>query len=34
VSALWGHCLKERGVCECNPGYLLHPGGFCRPIAQ
>jgi len=34
VSALWGHCLKERGVCECNAGFQLHPGGFCRPIAR
>ena len=34
VSALWGHCLKERGVCECNVGFELHPAGYCQPIAK
>jgi len=34
VSALWGHCVKDRGVCECNAGFELHPGGYCQPIAK
>jgi hypothetical protein len=34
VSALWGHCVKESGVCECNTGFELHPGGYCQPIAK
>ena len=34
TNALWGHCVKESGVCECNPGYELHPGGYCQPIAK
>lgn len=34
VSALWGHCVKETGVCECNPGFELHPSGSCQPIAN
>lgn len=34
VSALWGHCVKETGVCECNAGFELHPGGSCQPIAK
>jgi len=34
VSALWGHCVKESGVCECNPGFELHPAGSCQPIAK
>jgi len=34
VSALWGRCLKDSGVCECNAGFELHPGGYCQPIAN
>ncbi|MEO6603848.1 MAG: hypothetical protein ABIQ16_28450 [Polyangiaceae bacterium] len=34
VSALWGRCVKESGVCECNVGFELHPGGSCQPIAK
>jgi len=34
VSALWGHCVKETGVCECKAGFELHPGGSCRPSAK
>jgi len=34
VSALWGHCVKETGVCECKAGFELHPGGSCQPIAK
>ncbi len=34
VSALWGHCLKESGVCECYAGFELHPSGYCQPIAN
>ncbi|MEI9952959.1 MAG: hypothetical protein WDO74_29280 [Pseudomonadota bacterium] len=34
VSALWGHCMKDSGVCECNAGFELHPGGYCQPIAK
>jgi hypothetical protein len=34
VSALWGHCAKDRGVCECNAGFELHPGGYCQPVAR
>jgi hypothetical protein len=34
VSALWGHCVQETGVCECNAGFELHPAGSCRPIAK
>ncbi len=34
TSALWGRCIKETGVCECNPGFELHPGGYCQPIAK
>jgi hypothetical protein len=30
VSALWGKCT-EQGVCVCNPGFELSPGGYCRP---
>ncbi|HEY0469734.1 MAG TPA: hypothetical protein VGC79_36340 [Polyangiaceae bacterium] len=34
VSALWGRCLKDSGVCECNAGFELHPGGYCQPIVK
>jgi len=34
VSALWGHCLKDSGVCECNAGFELHPSGHCQPNAK
>ncbi len=34
VSALWGHCVKDQGVCECNAGFELHPSGYCQPIAK
>jgi hypothetical protein len=34
VSALWGRCVKETGVCECKPGFELHPGGSCQPSAK
>lgn len=34
VSALWGHCLKDSGVCECNAFFELHPSGYCQPIAN
>ena len=34
VSALWGHCLKDSGVCECNAGFELHPSGHCQPSAK
>lgn len=34
VSALWGRCVKETGVCECNAGFELHPGGHCQPVAK
>jgi hypothetical protein len=30
VSALWGRCT-ELGVCECNDGFRLNPGGACEP---
>jgi len=32
VSALWGKCT-ESGVCVCNPGFELSPGGYCRPAS-
>jgi len=32
VSALWGKCT-EQGVCVCNPGFELGPGGYCRPAS-
>ena len=32
VSALWGKCT-ETGVCVCNPGFELSPGGYCRPAS-
>ncbi|HYQ00753.1 MAG TPA: hypothetical protein VER96_18890 [Polyangiaceae bacterium] len=34
VSALWGHCVKETGVCECNAGFELEPGGHCQPLMK
>src|SRR6478609_11901070 len=34
VSALWGHCVKETGVCECNTGFELEPGGHCQPLLK
>jgi len=34
VSALWGHCTPSTGVCSCNPGFELHPGGYCQPNTQ
>lgn len=34
VSALWGRCVKETGVCECNAGFELHPGGSCQPVSK
>lgn len=34
VSALYGRCITETGVCECNPGFTLHPGGYCQPPAD
>jgi len=34
VSALWGHCVKETGVCECKAGFALHPGGSCQPTPK
>ncbi len=32
VSALWGKCT-EQGVCVCNSGFELGPGGYCRPAS-
>jgi hypothetical protein len=32
VSALWGKCT-DTGVCVCNPGFQLGPGGYCRPAS-
>lgn len=32
VSALWGKCT-EQGTCVCNPGFVLGPGGYCRPAS-
>lgn len=34
VSALWGKCSKDTGVCECNAGFELHPGGSCYPAKK
>jgi hypothetical protein len=34
MSALWGHCVTATGVCECNVGFELHPGGYCQPIKK
>lgn len=30
VSAIWGKCT-EGGTCECNPGFVLAPTGYCQP---
>lgn len=32
VSSLWGKCT-EQGVCVCNEGFELSPGGYCRPAS-
>lgn len=34
VNALWGRCVQETGVCECNAGFELHPGGSCHPLPK
>lgn len=34
LSAIYGRCIADRGVCECNSGFVLHPGGFCQPRAD
>lgn len=30
VSALWGTCTAS-GTCECKPGFVLAPSGYCQP---